>query len=78
MVKCDVIAKDIGVKQKSLVCLKSRQKNTKFEISRDIQKRIGTFSKKFFFYCIKCVRIVKNEVIFMKNTILYSKFHHHH
>ncbi len=30
MVKCDVIAKDIGVKQKSLVCLKSRQKNTKF------------------------------------------------
>ena len=30
MVKCDVIARDIGVKQKSLVCLKGRQKNTKF------------------------------------------------
>ena len=34
--------------------------------------------KKFFFYLSKCVKMIKNEVIFMKKTILNQQFHRHH
>ena len=36
------------------------------------------FIKNSFFLSFKCVRMIKNEVIFMKKTILNQQFHHHH